>query len=40
MFIHKLQRYTIMNEQPEINFNNHAQALAAKRNYWRKIIKE
>lgn len=29
-----------MNEQPEINFNNHAQALAAKRNYWRKIIKE
>ena len=29
-----------MNEQPEINFNNHVQALTAKRNYWRKIIKE
>ncbi len=29
-----------MNEQPEINFNNHAQALTAKRNYWRKIIRQ
>ena len=29
-----------MNEQPEANINNHAQALATKRNYWRKIIKE